>query len=454
MSTTATFAPSRPVDARSDVGRAPWGFAEVFVVSQTALPALLYLPGSQGMRLSLRVAAFLISLAAFVRWQLRQDPDHAPHPATPWVVGVLVLLALMLFHPTTASLTGGLAHLTVYFAVLAPVFWAPSLVKSPEHLARLLGLLLVCSGINSMVGVLQVYDSDRWMPAELSRVVTESAVGLGPVTYVGPDGRTIVRPPGLFDTPGAVAGPGMFAALLGLVFGLSAIPLWQRAAAFVMAAAGVAAIYLSHVRVSMGVLVIMMAAYGWVMLRQGRFRKATAFGVLAGSVVVLSFAVAVTLGGESVFARFVTMFAEDPLTAYHRSRGMNLSYTLTELLYEFPLGAGLGRWGMAGGYFGSREVATLWAEIQITGWMIDGGPLLVLAYLGALVVTTISQLRLAFWTPHPRLAACAAVIVAANLGTAVMVVSYTPFVAQIGIQYWFLAGALHGVATPLARARP
>ena len=35
---------------------------------------------------------------------------------------------------------------------------------------------------------------------------------------------------------------------------------------------------------------------------------------------------------------------------------------------------------------------------------------------------------------------------AANLGIAVMVISFTPFVTQIGIQYWFLAGALHGVA--------
>jgi hypothetical protein len=28
----------------------------------------------------------------------------------------------------------------------------------------------------------------------------------------------------------------------------------------------------------------------------------------------------------------------------------------------------------------------------------------------------------------------------------VLIFSFTPFVTQIGIQYWFLAGALHGVA--------
>ena len=54
---------------------------------------------------------------------------------------------------------------------------------SPERLARLLWLLLICSGINSAVGVLQVYDPARWLPAEFSRFLTENAdMGSGPVT--------------------------------------------------------------------------------------------------------------------------------------------------------------------------------------------------------------------------------------------------------------------------------
>jgi hypothetical protein len=42
---------------------------------------------------------------------------------------------------------------------------------------------------------------------------------------------------------------------------------------------------------------------------------------------------------------------------------------------------------------------------------------------------------------------CGAVVLAAGLGPATMILSFTPFVSQIGIQYWFLAGALHGVAS-------
>ena len=440
--TMPAAAPAATVTTRR---QAPWGFPEVFVISQTALPAMLYLPGSQGFRLVLRFAAFGISLAAFLWWYTQSAERHQPARVEPWVVAVMALLGLSLFNPQTTSLVGGFAHAMVYLAVMSPVFWAPRFVRTPEHLARLLGLVLICSGLNSAVGVLQVYDPGRWMPAELSRIVTASG-GMGPVTYTGPDGRIIVRPPGLFDTPGAVAGPGMFAALLGAIFGLSAIPLWQRAIAFGMSGAGIAAIYLSQVRVSLVVTVFMCGLYGFMLLVQKRVAKATSFGLLAGGLIVGAFVLAVTLGGQSISERFMTLVGSDPLGVYHQARGIQLNYTLTEMLYEYPFGAGLGRWGMAGGYFGTPGAPGLWAEIQITGWMIDGGVLMIFVYMGAIAVPAAAQFRLARRTEYPRVAACASVIFAANLGIAAMVISFTPFVTQIGIQYWFLAGALHGVA--------
>ena len=436
----ATAAPA----ARSAAG--PWGFAEFFVISQTALPALLYLPGTQAFRLYIRFAAFGISLA-MLAWYATQAERRRAHPATTGVFGILILLGAMLGHPQTPSIQGGIAHIMVYVAVLAPVLWAPAVVRSPEHFARLMGLLLICSGVNSLVGVLQVYDPARWMPAELSRVITESSIGLGPVTYVGANGQTVVRPPGLFDTPGAVAGPGMFAALLGAVFGLSAIPLWQRLGSFVLAGAGVAAIYLSQVRVSLVVLVIMITAYAVVLFLQRRPMKAAVFGGIGGGVIVLSFLVALTLGGESIMTRVMSLFAEDPVAVYYRARGSQLDYTLTEMLYEFPFGAGIGRWGMAAGYFNTSNSPSLWAEIQITGWMIDGGVLMIAVYGLTLVYAALFDLKTALKTYIPRLSACGAVVFAANLGTLVMIISFTPFVTQIGIQYWFLAGALQGVVS-------
>ena len=139
------------------------------------------------------------------------------------------------------------------------------------------------------------------MPVELSRIVTESSVGLGAVTYAV---RThlIVRPPGLFDTPGAVAGPGMTAALLGAIFGLSALPLWKRVGAFGFSAAGIAAIYLSQVRISLVVTVFMFGAYALALLAQKRVASDNVRDTGWRSSV--EFSGAVTLGGQSITDRF------------------------------------------------------------------------------------------------------------------------------------------------------
>lgn len=439
-----TIAVSAP--GRSTTAAIPWGFAEFFVIAQSALPAILILPGTQAIRLPIRASAFLIPLAAFAWWNIKSEISTAQSRAQSWVFAVMFLLAVMLFHPSTPTFMGGLAHAAVYFAVMTPLFWAPTFVRSPEHLARLLWLMLICSGLNAVVGVLQVYDPNRWLPAEFSRI-SMSGLGLGPVSYRGPDGVMIVRPPGLFDTPGAVCGPAAYATLLGLVFAVSGLPVWQRFVSLVFAGAGLAAIYLSQVRISFVVTLGMLIAYGLVSVRQGRIARATQFAILGGGIFVGSFMLALSLGGQTVLERFLTLMTGDPLEVYRNARGVQLDVTFGEMLTNAPLGSGLGRWGMASGYFGTADMTKgIWAEIQFTGWMIDGGIILIALYVGALVVTALTEYRVALTTGNPRLAQCGAVVLAANLGTAALIFSFTPFVTQVGIQYWFLAGALHGVA--------
>src|SRR5207253_8411372 len=92
--------------ARAAASSIPWGFPEAFIVSQTALPALLYLPGTQSIRVIIRVSAFAISLFALAWWQTRPDDGIRPHKASAWLAGVTAILAVMLFHPGTSSLVG------------------------------------------------------------------------------------------------------------------------------------------------------------------------------------------------------------------------------------------------------------------------------------------------------------------------------------------------------------
>jgi hypothetical protein len=438
------YAAPQPAAVQAVGSRTRWGFAELFIISQTALPALMYLPGTQGLRQSIRLSAFVISLAGLGWWLLNSNKHRPPHRSYVWIGGVTGLLVLMVFHPSTSSLYGGLAHTMLYLAVLAPFFWAPMLVHTPEHLARLIGLLLLCCGVNSVVGVLQVYDPATYMPVELSRIITQGTSGVGPLTYIGANGQVVVRPPGLFDTPGAVAGPAMCVALLGSVFGLSALPLWVRVGSFGLAAAGIAAIYLTQVRISIVMVVLMFLGYTFALLGQRRVQKATTIAAIGGTLGTIAFALALSLGGPTISERFLTLFAGDPVELYYNARGIQLSYGLRELLFEYPFGAGLARWGMAGAYYGSGK--SIWAELQVNGWLIDGGIPMLVMYGIALVQVAYSQYRLALSTQHPRLAACAAVVFALSLGPIALVFSFTPFVTQIGIQFWFLAGALHGVA--------
>jgi len=236
--------------------------------------------------------------------------------------------------------------------------------------------------------------------------------------------------------------------VLGLVFAVSGIAAWKRLLAFTFAIAGLAAIYLSQVRISLVMTVMMMGIYTFTTFRQGRTGRASQFGILAGAIVFGGFVIALALGGPVIRDRVMTLLGADPITVYQGARGAQLSITFSEMLYDHPLGAGVGRWGMAAAYFGDfTQLSTpLWAEIQFTGWMIDGGVLMIALYLGSLATATLSQWRIALDRRFPRLSVCAAVILAANLGPALMIVSFTPFVTQVGIQYWFLAGALHGVA--------
>ena len=61
--------------------------------------------------------------------------------------------------------------------------------------------------------------------------------------------------------------------------------------------------------------------------------------------------------------------------------------------------------------------------------------MLIALYVGALIVTALTRVsRRADRPQYPRLAQCGAVVLAANLGTAAMIFSFTPFVTQIGIQ--------------------
>jgi len=430
----------------------PSGFAEWFAIGFTFLPALLYVPGSQPYRLIIRVAAYAVSLVAFAMWWFDRGGRKATrHPAERWLGFIAVWLAMGLANPGTPSFVAGVAQVTVNFAIFSPLFWVPGYVTRRHQLLRVLAVILVCNGVNSAVGVLQVYDPDRWMPKQLSANFTGPGGqdALAASTYVGPNGRPIVRPPGLFDTPGAVCSAGTLAAMLGLIFFVEPLSWWRRLLSLGLAVLGMAAIYLSHVRSSFVVTLAMMAFYIALVTAQRQRKRAAGFVTLAVGTVAVALSVATVLGGQSVQERFMTLLADDPRTTYYESRGIQVEHAFSTLVEKYPFGAGLARWGMVSIYFGNDDSGAidqdiLFAEVQPSAWILDGGWPLLLMYSLALLVTVAFDLRLVQSLVDPVDRLLAAIVVATNFGTLAFVFTFVPFGTAAGMQFWFLEGALHG----------
>src|SRR5260370_17590983 len=183
----------------------------------------------------------------------------------------------------------------------------------------------------------------------------------------------------------------------------------------------------------------MVPAGGCVLMFIQRERfKATALLGLYGSLLFVAFTFAVGLGGPSVSERCGLVLEDDPFELYYKSRGEQLEEGFSIVLVQYPLGAGLGRWGMVNVHFGdayNRQSPPLWAEVQPNAWIIDGGFVLLILYGGALLVSTLQDFRLAAWG-EPRLRFLAMALLAANLGTLAPIFTYTPFTRQIRMHYW------------------
>src|SRR5207248_2584901 len=185
------------------------------------------------------------------------------------------------------------------------------------------------------------------------------------------------------DTPGGAATSGFYAVLLGIGFLLSARTGPQTAAAIGSMTIGLVCLYLSQVRAMMVVTLVCVLAVAGVLTARGERRKIAGLGFIVGLLVIVSFKSALSLAQGSVSARVSSLTSGSAGEVYYSNRGKFLEYTFTELVPQYPLGAGMGRWGMMYAYFGANPdpaSGPLWAEIQWTGWLYDGGLPLMLAY--------------------------------------------------------------------------
>jgi hypothetical protein len=424
-----------------------WSWAQVFVAFQLLLGLMLFLPGAQNYRTLVRALPYVTSGAALIYYFKAGTGERLP-ASSKWLVATMVLLIANLLHESTHWLAG-MAQIVFQLCIAAPAFWMCRAVRSEAHLTRVLWVLFVGSALSSVLGILQVYYPETFLPLEFSALARNlNPEAVRSLTYVGADGREIVRPPGFSDMPGGAAVAGLTTMILGLALAVRRRQdVLMIAGCLAAAAVGMTALYLTHVR-SLSILAVASAGvFCLLRFRQGRTVDGAVTLVLGVVVVLGAYGWAVAVGGQALSDRFIPLVTDGVFRAFDENRGIFLRYTLAEMLYDFPLGAGLGRWGMMNVLFGDP---TMWlappihVEIQATGWLLDGGVPMWLLYGGAILVAVRQSYRVAVRARSESLQDVATLVLCMQVTIVGLCFTGPMFNTQLGILFWAVTGALFG----------
>ncbi len=425
------------------------------------------LSGSIGqIRVLVRMAVFGSSIALLFLLQGRGTASPAVKPAK----FVLAIVGLALFNPTTNTLAAGAAQAAMYLAILGPLFWVPRLSIDTSNLRRVMLMIWIFQTIGAVVGILQVYYPGHFEPAISTVVLNQGRSYIKGLRFRNASGNMVFRAMGLSDVPGGAGTAGFYAALFGGAFML----VWRKWVARMIAIGtmlvGVAAIFLAQMRVSLVTLIICATVMTVILtLRRARVRATrpdwrrreagmlTRLLAVLGVVAFFGFSWAIAVGGSGIVERFDALTAADPGTVYSQNRGRFIEQSIEELLPNYPLGAGLGRWGMMNNYFGDNSdpnTSMIWAEEQFTAWLLDGGVPLILVYLYAVVLTVLFAYRLSLSRIDPEMAIFAAVICAYDVGALATCFSYPFFGSQSGMEFWMINAVLFAAVTSRVQLNP
>ena len=425
------------------------GWLELIVVSQTALPAMMFVPSLLRFRFITRMLAFLLPLAAWAAYVLKGRRVAGGRAYPPAVcLGLAVgWLTLSIANPWVNTLASAACAVVITTAVLCPAFWAPAAITDPRQLKRLLLVLLVCNGASVLMGLAQVYRPETFRPPKIIMFENDPDLEAGS-TIVTDDGRKILRPPGLTDSPGGAAIGGLISCALGLAVALTPIAWWKRTAGMGIAVVGLTVLLYCQVRSMTITLILGLLLWGVLLALRGEAKKLATLGVLGAVLAMAAIGWVVRDGGSQVMARFLAMFEEQATTVYYKNRGAFVEHALTEQLPMYPLGAGPGRVGMASFYFGNllspRDRAPLYGETQIDYWVINGGLPLVLLYPAALILAFVVVVRTAIWSPDPEVAYWAGAVFVYAVAAGASLMGGPTFEGPPGVQFWVLLGALYG----------
>jgi hypothetical protein len=431
-------------EAQSPLAARDW--ARNFVIFQFACQLALLFDLFGSYRILVRAAAFGSSL--LLLFMLPKGRGRA-HPSVMAAYWVMIILGLSFFHPTTNSLLVGSAQILLYLAILGPLFWIPRLHIDMAGLRRVLLVIFIFHTISATAGVLQARFPGRFQPSLSTTIASQGRGYVEGLKITLASGQRVFRPMGLTDVPGGAAIAGLYTVLFGIGFYLTSRRKLMRLLCLGSIALGMVCLYLAQVRSILIITAISVLAFCGLLLWQNRTTRLLVLGGLLLALIALSFTYAVSIGGKSVTTRMSTLVADRPGSVYYKNRGIFLEETINVLLPQYPLGAGLGRWGMMNAYFGNEtdpERGPIYAEIQWTGWLLDGGIPLILAYVVALVLALMMALKIALNRNAGDLYVWGGIVLAYSAGALATTFNYPLFIGQGGMEFWLLNALLFAAA--------
>ncbi|MEA5575967.1 hypothetical protein [Anabaena sp. UHCC 0451] len=435
-------------------GKIHWTWAHTFIVLQFILQILLLVPGIGGIRGPIRIAAFAVGLFLLMFLTAKETKKH---PATtPAIIVLGIMLLQFCLNPYINSITAGIAQGAMYLAILSPLFWGMRLKITENAFESLMFMMWGINTLSSIFGVLQVYNPGKFQLG-ISTLVQNNRFGGQDLLITLANGQQTYRPTGLSDIPGGAANAGLYAILFGVVIALKHKNPVLRIVGIGSAVLGLFCIYLTQVRSILILAVISMVFLAFVLVKTGQIARATAMISGVTALFAGTFSWAIAIGGESTLQRITSLFAASPQQIYQQNRGKFLENTIDNLLPQYPLGAGLGRWGMINNYFGDNVDLVsqpIWVEIQWTAWLVDGGVPLIFAYAFTIYCACQTAWNIAVNRKLGDFALWGGLIFAYDIGVVALTFNYPIFMSQGGMEFWLLNTALFVAAGNILAQKP
>ena len=404
---------------------------------QFILQILLLIPGIGAARTIIRIGSFGLSLYLIVALNNR----GVDYPGKWLAYGILAILGSSLcFNIHLNSLPAGLGQIAMYLAILGPLFWVGKVPLSATGFRNLLMTIWLFQSASAVVGLLQIYLPGQ-LQFQVSSVIENNPYAGENLKMVLDNGMSIYRPSGLTDTPGGAAFAGFYAVLLGLAFFLEGRNKILAGLGLLSTFIGFFCIYMSQVRSILIATCLCISCLLLVLALSRNFKRALTLIGTIQPIVLGTFGWAAAVGGAGTLNRVTSLFAGSADQVYQENRGHFLEDTINVLLPQYPWGAGLGRWGMMNSYFGKNGnpfTDQIWVEIQWTGWLLDGGIPLVLAYSFTIFLASYLVLQITYQQRGDGLSFWGAVIFSYNIGIMMITFNYPVFMSQTGMEFWLL----------------